>query len=266
MLNMAKKRKEGNLVQSVGRALDILEELGQAEGRFGVTELARKLSLKVPTVHNLLRTLAARGYVVKDRDQRYRLGFGCAQLGRTYLHTLRIPEAARPAIERLALRLNESVVVAAIEQNEIVFVARATGNQMLTVNFERSFTRTGYGSVCGRVILAHLPPAELEGYIATHPIAKGRVENIRNRKDLDRILRQARRNGHLEYWREKNTVLAIAAPIRNYAGDVVAAVGVGMPGIRFKKTERKSIVKAVEEAARTISSELGYAEQDSPKT
>ena len=142
--------------------------------------------------------------------------------------------------------MNESVVVAVMEQNEIAFVARATGNQMLAVNFEQSSVRTGYDGVCARVILAHLPPSELEGYIATHPIAKSRVEDIRNRKDLDRVLEQARRDGHLEYWREKNTVLAIAAPVWNYAGDVVAAVGVGMPGVRFKKTERKAIVKAVE--------------------
>ena len=250
-----------NLVQSVSRALDILEVLGVAERGLGVTELAKRLGLKAPTTHNLLRTLVARGYVAKDAStQRYRLGFHCAQLGRAYGQTLRIPDVARPAIEELARRLNESVVVAAMEQGEIVFVARASGNQMLAVNFERSWVKVGYTSVCGRVLLAHVPERELQSYLESHPIRKGESEDLSSRKGLDRILAEARRDGHLEYWRDNDSVLAIAAPIRDYTGAVVASVGLGMPGVRFKRSERKTIVDAVMATAAAISGALGYRE------
>ena len=249
------------LIQSVVRAIDILEVLAAAEHGLGVTELAKQLGLKVPTSHNLLRTLMAKGYVSQERQtQRYRLGLNCAQLGRAYRHMLRVPEVARPAIEQLALRLNESVVVAAMEQGEILFVARALGNQMLAVNFERSWVKTGYTSVCGRVLLAHLPQAELERYVGAHPIKQGEVEDIRNRRQLDGILEQARSDGHLEYWRDSNTVLAIAAPIRDFTKDVVASVGLGMPGVRFKESERETVVGAVTETAKQISVELGYVD------
>ncbi|MEW6357140.1 MAG: IclR family transcriptional regulator [Planctomycetota bacterium] len=261
---MLNDKTNGNgLVQSVVRALDILEVLGRTERGLGVTELAKAVSLKVPTAHNLLRTLVAKGYVAKEATgQRYRLGYNCASLGRAYRRTLRVPEIARPHIEELAQRLNESVIVAMIEGGEILFVARAAGDQMLTVNFERSLVRAGYTSVCGRVLLAHLPKHTLERYVSTHPIGEAKSEDIHNREELDRILDQARRDGHLEYWREDRTVLAIAAPIRDFTGEVVASIGLGMPGVRFRESERESIVGSVKETARKISSELGYVEPD----
>ena len=112
-------RVKNNLVQSVERSFDIIELLGRSSGSVGVTEVARDLGLKTPTTHNLLRTLTARGYVSRDKNQRYRLGFGCGQLGQAYHFALRIPGVSRPAIEKLAGSLDESVVVAMMERGEI---------------------------------------------------------------------------------------------------------------------------------------------------
>ena len=246
-------------VQSVARAFEILEALSGAPNGLGLAEVARAVVLKQPTVHNLLRTLVARSYARQDpATQRYHVGHGCASLGRSYLRSLRVPDASRAPIESLARRLNESVVVGAIEGGEIAFVARAAGEQMLAVNFESHWQRVDYGSVCGRVILAYLSEDELEIYVKRHPIA-GRAADITSRRDLDAILRRARKDGHLEYWRENHTVYAIAAPVRDHAGRVVAAVGVGMPGVRFSKKERPRLVAAVMETADEISKALGYA-------
>jgi DNA-binding IclR family transcriptional regulator len=249
---------ESGLVQSVGRALDILELLADGGDGAGVSEIARALELKVPTTHNLLRTLLARGYAAKDSAGRYRLGHGCAGLGRAYRRDLHVPQVAQPVMDDLSARLNESVILAMMTGGEIAFVARASGTRMLAVNFEPSVVKAGYTSVCGRVILAHLPPAQLEAYVASHPLRRGVCEDLSGRRDLDRVLERARRKGHLEYWRESGTVLAIAAPIRDSGGEVVAAVGLGMPAVRFRKTERSRIAGAVRKAAEEISAELGY--------
>jgi IclR family pca regulon transcriptional regulator len=264
MLNTATTGKDAGLVQSVGRAFDILELLGRAEGGLGVTELARRLELKTPTVHNLLRTLTARGYAAKDEDQKYRLSHECGRLGGMYLDNLRVPEVARPAIQELALDLDESVVLGMMVHGEIVFTARASGSRMLAVNFEHAVVQFGYTSVCGRVILAHLDPEAREAYLSLHPVKKGKCEDIRNRRELDRVLARARRDGYLDYWRENDTVLAIAAPIRDFTGEVVAAVGLGMPGVRFRKSHRSRIIKAVKKTADDISSELGYDGGEGP--
>jgi DNA-binding IclR family transcriptional regulator len=249
------------MIQSVDRALEILEAIERSEEPVGVTEIARQLDLKVPTAHHLLQTLLEKRYVAQeDSTQRYRLGVKCAKLGTGYLRAFRVPDAARPTIEDLALRVRGSVIVAAIEEGEMYYVARTVADELLSVNFQRPWTRIDYASACVRVILAYLPEKELGKYIEDHPIRKGRHEDIRSRKDLDRMLSKVRKEGYLEYWREKNTVLAIAAPIRDYTGSVIASVGAGIPGVRFKKSELKMIVNEVRDAASKISAEMGYTE------
>jgi DNA-binding IclR family transcriptional regulator len=249
------------MIQSVDRALEILEVIERAEEPIGVTDIARELGLKVPTAHHLLQTLLEKKYVAKeDSTQRYRLGVKCAKLGTGYLRSFRIPDAARSTIEDLAVRVRGSVIVAAMEEGEMYYVARAIADEPLSVNFERPWTRIGYASACVRVILACLPEKDLGKYIDAHPLRKGRYEDVRNRKDLDRILSKVRKEGYLEYWRENKTVLAIAAPVRDYTGSVIASVGAGIPGVRFKKSELKAIVSEVRDAAERISAEMGYSE------
>jgi len=251
--------RSGHHVQSVGRALDILEALAGADEALGVTELARALGLKTPTTHNLLRTLVDRGYVARDEATRkYRLGHRCAALGEAFERALRLPDVAEPHLRALSGELNESIVLGVLEQGEVVFVARVEARRMLAVNFDHASVADGYNTVCWRVLLAHLSPEALRAYVAAHPIARSRAEDIGSRRALTRVLAQARRLGYCAYWRERHTVLAIAAPVLDATGRAVAAVGVALPGSRFRERDRGRIVDAVCRAADRISTELGW--------
>lgn len=257
MMNMGKPTRGG--VQSVQRAFDILEALAGAEDGLGVTDVARALDLKTPTVHNLLRTLVRRGYAAKDGDtRRYRLGHCCAALGRAFGRGLRLPDLAEPRLRALSAELNESIVLGVLERGEVVFLANVEARRMLAVNFDHASVQDGYNTVCGRVLLAYLPPEALKAYVAAHPIAKSRAEDIRSRKDLAAVLDEVGRQGYCAYWRERDTVLAIAAPVFDAEGRAVAAVGVALPGSRFREPERGRIVDAVRRAADRISTDLGW--------
>jgi len=254
-------------VQSVERAFDILEALAPAEDGLGVTDLARALGLKTPTVHNLLRTLVARGYAAKDEDtRRYRLGHRCAALGLAFGRGLRLPEAAEPHLRELSGELNESIVLGVLEQGEVAFLARVEARRMLAVNFDHAPVSDGYSTVCGRVLLAYLTPEALKAYVAAHPVARSRAEGIRSRKALDAVLAEVRGQGYCAYWRERNTVLAIAAPVFDAEDVAVAAVGVALPGFRFREPERGRIVDAVRRAADRISTDLGWVGQPSRRS
>lgn len=246
-------------VQSVDRSLDILETLGRAANGLGVTELARALGLKPPTTHNLLRTLTARGYVAQDgRTQKYSLGAGCVVLGRMCQRSLRVPVVAQPHLMAISAKLNESAVLGMMEHGEIAFVARVEADRMLTVNFHQVWVPDSYSSVCGRVLLAHLSPDALKSYIKSHPIAKSKAEDIRSKKALMHMLAEIRRQGHCAYWRDKDTVFAIAAPAFNADGKAVAAVGVPVPGMRVSEQNQPQIIQAVCETTRRISYDLGW--------
>ena len=238
-------RKSG--VQSVERALSILEALGGNGGSMGVTELAQALGLKAPTVHNLLKTLTAHGYAVKEEETpRYRLGHSCATLGRAYLRAIPLPQIATPFLRRLSRELGE-----------VLFVTRVRSRKMLAVNFGRSWVKDGYASVCGRILLAFARPERLEAYIKSHPISRTQAHDIKKRQDLNNILEKIRREEFVLQWRENNTVVAMSAPIRDFSGEVVASVGLAMPAVRFPKTRRHGIAGAVKRAARQISDRLG---------
>jgi len=248
-------------VQSVERALSILETLGRNRAPMGVTRLAQSLGLKVPTVHNLLKTLTAHGYVVKEDDTaQYRLGFSCATLGRAYLRATPLPQIAAPFLQKLARELDETVIMAVMEHGEILFVMRVPSRKMLAVNFGRSWVKDGYASVCGRILLAFAPPERLDVYVRSHPVKESQAHDVKSRRDLDKILEKIRRDEFVFQWRENNTVIAMAAPIRDFTGDVVASVGLAMPAVRFPKNRRKEIADAVKRTARDISSQLGAAD------
>jgi len=248
-----------NTIQSVDRALDILEALGSAPEGLGVTELARALGLKTPTTHNLLKTLAARGYVAQDGDtQKYRLGAACAVLGRLCQRGLRVPQVAQPHLRALSSELNESAVLGMMERGEVAFVARVEADQMLTVSFSQVWVTDAYSSVCGRVLLAHMSDDALKSYIAAHPIAKSKAEDIRSKKALLAALDDIRTHGYCAYWRDRVTVFAIAAPVFDAEGRAVAAVGVPVPGLRVSDETQPQIIQAVCRTAERISSGLGW--------
>src|SRR3972149_2925670 len=100
---MSKKAKSDYLIQSVSRALDLLEAFSVKEGAWGVTELARKLKLHKNNVFRLLATLETRGYVEQDKEtERYRLGAKVYEIAAVFLQHLDLRRQARPYLESLA--------------------------------------------------------------------------------------------------------------------------------------------------------------------
>lgn len=256
-----------NTVQSVHRALDILEALGSAGDAVGVTELARTLDLKTPTTHNLLRTLAARRYVTQDQaTQKYRLAAACATLGRMCRMEARVPHVAQAHLQALSSELNESVVLGMMERGETAFVAQVEAKRMLTVSFDQVWVTDSYSSVCGRVLLAYLSGDALAAYTASHPVSTSKAGDIRTKKALTAVLAEIREQAYCAYWRANGTVFAIAAPVFNADGCAVAAVGVPIPGPRVNDKTQPGIVRAVCEAARRISHDLGWQESSVSST
>jgi len=259
MLKTTAKNPVG--VQSVRRAFAILHVLAQRPEGMGVSDIARRLHLKVPTVHNLLKTLIDLHYVTKEEDAAlYRLGYACAILGRHYLRGADYIRLARRHMEQLARELDETILLAIMQNGEVAFVARTESRRMLTVNPGTGWVRDGYASVCGRILLAFANPSTFEAYVRTHPISETSAPDISSREDLDRIMRKVRRDEFVFQWREGKTVAAMAAPVRDASGRVIAAIGLAMPAVRYRKARKGRIEKLVSDAARRISSELGYQE------
>src|SRR3970040_2950022 len=118
-----RKEKSEYVVQSVDRALDILEAFNYSEEELGVTELSHKLNLHKNNVFRLLATLETRGYIEQDkRTGNYRLGIKTFEVANIFLHHLGLRRQARPILEDLVGRSDETGYLAILDGPEVVYV------------------------------------------------------------------------------------------------------------------------------------------------
>ncbi|MBC7375294.1 MAG: IclR family transcriptional regulator [Frankiales bacterium] len=146
------ERAPGATVQSVDRALLLLELLAQAGGRLPITELAQRSDLSLATAHRLLASLSVRGYVRQDADRRYALGTALLPLGDAATRLL--SSWAIPFLAQLAEQCGETANLAVLEDDHVIYVAQAPGRHRM-----RMFTEVGrrvlpHSTAVGKVLLA----------------------------------------------------------------------------------------------------------------
>jgi IclR family acetate operon transcriptional repressor len=156
-------------VQSVHRALDVLEALATAGGTATLGDLAAACGLPAPTLHRLAGTLADRGYLRQAPDRRYSLGSRLVPLGAD-AHAL-LGERALPTLRGLAELTGESANLAVLTQGRAEYVAQAPGRHTM-----RIFTEVGnrvalHCTGVGKALLAAVPPAQAGRLIGTAPLA-----------------------------------------------------------------------------------------------
>lgn len=258
MSNSNAKPPRRSLIQSVDRSARILKVLASGPRRLGVSEIADRLGLTRPTVHGLLQTLQAHGFVEQDRDSdKYQLGAGLLQLGNSYLDLNELRSRSLVHAERLAGRADAAVRVGVMHGGTVVVVHHVfrpdTTLQILEVGAELPL----HASALGKAMLAFLPAATVGDLLAEPPPRL--TSRTLSPRALREQLREVRERG---YARERDEAVlgesSLAAPIFDHAGHAVGAIGVvGATERIIPRGPAKPLVAAVSEAARGISRELG---------
>lgn len=249
-------------VQSVSRAVWILELVADHPGQLGVTELGRRLGVHKATAFRLVSTLAEGGLLERDpATDKYRPGFGLVRLASTALAGLDLIRQARPVLERLAEHTQETVNLAVLEGREVMNIDQVAGSHaVVNVNWVGKRTPLHCTSN-GKVLLAYLPKRERERALA-RPLARRTPRTIVDPEVLRTQLHQARARGYSSTVEELEVGLnAVAAPVREPSGDVVAAVSVAGPAYRLTPARIPEIAQAVVASAAEISRRMGHAER-----
>jgi DNA-binding IclR family transcriptional regulator len=245
-------------IQSVDRAARILEVLASGPRRLGVSEIADRLGLTRPTVHGLLQTLQAHGFVEQDRDSdKYQLGAGLLQLGASYLDLNELRGRSIVHAERLAARTGCAVRVGVLHGATVVVVHHVfrpdTSLQILEVGAQLP----AHASALGKAILAYLSPEAVDDLLGGElPRLTARTLSAKAlRSELDAV----RDSG---YARERDEAVlgesSLASPIFDHAGHAVGAIAVvGDTERLLPRQPAKGSTTAVIEAARGVSRELG---------
>jgi DNA-binding IclR family transcriptional regulator len=258
MPNDPAKPARRTTIQSVDRAARILKVLASGPRRLGVSEIADRLDLTRPTVHGLLQTLQAHGFVEQDRDSdKYQLGAGLLQLGNSYLDLNELRSRSLVHAERLAARTDAAVRVGVMHGASVVIVHHVfrpdSTLQILEVGAELPL----HASALGKAMLAYSPEQAIDDLIA-EPLPRLTSRTLAAGALVEE-LSGVRERGFAS---EKDEAIlgesSIAAAIFDHSGGAVGAIGiVGDTDRIMPRGPARALASAVTDAARAISRELG---------
>jgi IclR family acetate operon transcriptional repressor len=241
-------------VQSVDRAIDLLEALARSEGPQGVGELAASTGLPQGTVHRLLRSMQARGYVRHDASRKYGLGAAAFLLGDAAQRSL--ARSARPHLQRLVDISGETANLAVLEGDDVVYLAQVPSPHTLRMFAEVGRHVPPHSTAVGKVLLAGLPAERAGGILNRRGMPSMTDRTITSFEQFAEQLEQARARGWAADEQEQEAgIRCVAVPVQN--GDrVVAALSVSGPAERFAGAARAGLVEEMAGVAAAFAGEL----------
>src|SRR5579864_2121705 len=247
-------------VNSVDRALVILEYLGTQTKEIGVRELGQAIGLSKSSVHRILQTLRARGFVRWNPDNaRYSLGMRAFEVGCGILRSMEAHTAAKPYLEQLVNQLGETAFLGVLDDSELVYIDKIDGRRGVRMYADIGARKPLHSTAIGKALLAHLDRAEADRIIGARPLARFTKNTITDPEALRQELEKIRRQGYAEDNEETEEGLYCAgAPLFNYSGRPVASISVAVPKFGQQQLPRDRVIKHVVAAAQEISAKLGY--------
>jgi len=239
------------------RVLQTFIEEGKAEQ--SAKEISDRLGLNRGRVFRILCTLEYQGFVRQDPlTKRYRLGLKLFQLGQAVARHFDLTRVADPILAELTEETGETSYIYALDGLEAVTVAKRECKQPMRISAEIGRRDTlEVGAACN-LLLAYLPPEDIDKVLGEGPLPRHTDRTLTDPREVRKRLAQIRRLGyHFMRCEEHEGVDAIAAPIRASSGQVVAALALAGPSVRFTPEKTPFFISLVCEAARKISSEMG---------
>ena len=239
-------------VEAVVRAVAILNELAAARGELGTTELARRTGINVSTVSRILATLADGGLVEHVLSSgRYRLGLGIVRLANAFHEGRDIRSLARPCLSELVGLLHETATLSVPGEHEAVTLDFVQSPLTVRSVAEVGRTSVAHATAVGKVFLAHggtLPGAELIAF-TRHTIV--------DRGVLEREVARVSDRGWAQALGERDPDMnAVAVPVLDRAGQLVAILGVQGPSARFRGEAIHTAANLLADRAARISAAL----------
>lgn len=255
------EQPRGQSVQSLDRALDLLEALAEAQSELGVSEVAERVGLHVSTAHRLLAVLVSRGYARRTQHGRYGLGPRLLTLASAAASPQQVDlrADARPALQELAECSGETTNLSLPVEGDIIYVEQVPSRHLV-----RMFTQIGtrvpaYCTAAGKAMLAYRDAGGLAEYLATAPFERHTARTLTTAAALEAELARARERGYaFDEGEMEDGVRCIAAPILDSGGQPRGAISVSGPSSRLGDERMREIAPLLLRATANLSARLGY--------
>lgn len=252
---MADSPRSGG-VQSVGRALDILEAIDGAGGEMALVEMSNVCGLPMPTIHRIVRTLADRGYLRQLPDRRYALGSRLIPLGATAL--VAFGSRSAPELARIVRKFGETANLATLDSDQLVYVGQVPSPRAM-----RMFTDIGrrvlpHCRAAGKAMLAQLPDAEVLTILSRTGMPAMTEKTI---TDPDAMLTELARIRKVGFAVEEGemelgvTCIAVAIPSHT----ALMSISMSAPAARMGSDVRKQAIPFLQDVAAQLGRDLDSA-------
>jgi IclR family acetate operon transcriptional repressor len=247
-------------VQSVERALDVLEALAEHGGEAGLSEIAARTGLPYGTIHRLLQTLLARGYVRQESDRRYALGGGLVRLGG--IAESMVGVWAQPYLTKMVELSGETANLAVLEGDFVVYVAQVPSPRRLRMFAEVGRRVLPHSTAVGKVLLAGRPAADAVAVFERTGMPRRTPNTFTDLTSMRAELDLVRARGYaMDLGEEELGVHCLAVPVWD-GGRVVAAMSVSGPAERIDALNRDDLAEGMRKIALDFGAELSPVAAD----
>jgi DNA-binding IclR family transcriptional regulator len=246
-------------LSSVANSIRLLTSFSGEENELGITTLATRLRLAKSTVHRLATTLTSAGFLEQNAETgKYRLGVALFELGALVRRRMDVANEARPKLRELLEKTGETVQLGIVDQYSVLYVYEMESRHAIRMAAAVGGRAPLHCTAVGKVLLAY-QPAEYVKQVVERGLTAHTTRTVTRRDAVLEMLDEVR---HREYAiddeESESGLRAIAAPVRNHTGAVIAALGVAAPVQRMSKKTLHTCVPSVMDTAGAVSARLGY--------
>lgn len=226
-----------DLVAGLEKGLQVIEAFDQERSRLTISEVATRTGLTRAAARRYLITLAYLGYV-RHEGKLFSLTPMVLRLGQSYLHSARLPRIVQPLLYRLASSVQEAVSVGILDHDQLVCVAAVSSGRLVSTTLQPGTRVPAFCTASGRMLLAFLPQTEIDRFLTQFQAEQITPHTIANKERLALELVRAREQGYALVDQELELGLrTLSVPLRNFRGEVVAAMNISVHAARMTTEE-----------------------------
>jgi len=253
-------QKSSSHVQSVERALILIEALAEEKYGISLTELAKKVGWPKSTVHGLISTLRNYHYVEQSPTTGcYKMGVRLFELGNVVSRTWDINAVAKPHMQSLSSELGELVQLATENKGDVLYIDKVDSNHIMRIVSEVGGRLPMHCSGLGKVLLAYKSDSEVNRIISNKGMCRMTSKTIVTLPQLKKELNEIRKRGYgLDNQEVMEHLRCVAAPIFDGNNQVLYAISISGLYTGFQGEYLKKIIRLILKASQSISYDMGY--------
>jgi IclR family transcriptional regulator, KDG regulon repressor len=247
-------------VKVLEKVVRILNLYTYNEGSFTLDQIARKAGLSKTTAFRILKTLEKHGvFKYNELEETYSLGLKLMELGGIVYSSLSMRKVASPYLDALAHSLKATILLGIIKDDHLLYIDKRESESLIRVSSYIGLKRPPYYGMLGMTLVAYMPDEQKKKLLQLYPPVKITDKTV---VDAEELMRKFDQTTKLGYYIEREEVIdgviGIGVPIRDFYGNVVAAVGASMAGFQVNEKITRRVIKELTAASTSISKELGH--------